>query len=204
VEWSDTVKFFAALFAIMNPIGGMPVFLSVTDGKSNRERARIAFVCAATVAIILVVCVLLGAELLKAFGISVGGLRAAGGLIILSVAFSLLHAKPSGIHQSEGDADAQESPAVYPLAMPMIAGPGAISTVIVYAHGTHGVAGYGTLIAVILLMAVLIYAGMRMAVATSSFLGAAGMNIITRLMGIILAAIAVEMVFSGAQALLAG
>lgn len=203
MDWSDTVKFFAALFAIMNPIGGMPVFLSVTAGKSNAERARIALVCAASVAIILVVCVLLGAELLKAFGISVAGLRAAGGLIILSIAFSLLHAKASGIHQTDGDADAQESPAVYPLAMPMIAGPGAISTVIVFTHGTQGAAGYATLIAVILLMTVLIYAGMRMAVVTSRYLGQAGMNIITRLMGIVLAAIAVEMVFSGARVLLA-
>ena len=148
------------------------------------------------------VCVLLGAELLKAFGISVAGLRAAA-VIILSIAFSLLHAKASGIHQTEGDADAQESPAVYPLAMPMIAGPGAISTVIVFAHGTQGATGYATLIAVILLMAVLIYIGMRMAVGTSRYLGQAGMNIITRMMGIILAAIAVEMVFSGARVLLA-
>ena len=203
MDWNDTVKFFAALFAIMNPIGGMPVFLSVTAGKSNSERARIALVCSASVAIILVVSVVLGAELLKAFGISVAGLRTAGGLIILSIAFSLLHAKASGIHQTEGDADAQESPAVYPLAMPMIAGPGAISTVIVFAHGTQGAAGYATLIVVILLMVVLIYVGMRMAVITSRYLGEAGMNIITRLMGIVLAAIAVEMVFSGARVLLA-
>lgn len=203
MEWNDTVKFFAALFAIMNPIGGMPVFLSVTAGKSNSERARIALVCAASVAIILVVCVLLGAELLKAFGISVAGLRTAGGLIILSIAFSLLHAKASGIHQTAGDEEAQESPAVYPLAMPMIAGPGAISTVIVFAHGTQGATGYATLITVILLMTVLIYVGMRMAVVTSRYLGEAGMNVITRLMGIVLAAIAVEMVFSGARVLLA-
>jgi multiple antibiotic resistance protein len=85
----------------------------------------------------------------------------------------------------------------------MIAGPGAISTVIVFAHGAQGATGYATLIAVILAMAVLIYIGMRMAVVTSRYLGQAGMNIVTRLMGIVLAAIAVEMVFSGARVLLA-
>jgi len=115
VEWGDTVKFFAALFAIMNPIGNMPIFLSVTDGKSNAERAKVAAVSSAAVAVILVVCALIGAQLLQALGISVAGLRTAGGLIILSIAYSLLHAKPSGMHQSSGDTDAQGSPAIYPL-----------------------------------------------------------------------------------------
>jgi len=201
VEWGDTVKFFAALFAIMNPIGNMPVFLSVTDGKSNAERARVAAVSAAAVAVILAVCVLIGTELLRAFGISVAGLRTAGGLIILSIAYSLLHAKPSGMHQSVGDADAQESPAIYPLAMPMLAGPGAIATVIVFAHGAGGPEAYASLIGVIVAMAVLLYLGMRMAVMASRLLGVAGMNVITRLMGIILAAIAVEMIFAGARVL---
>jgi multiple antibiotic resistance protein len=76
----EIVKAFAALFAIMNPIGNIPIFLSVTDGKSDAERARIAGVAAAAVAAILVLCVLIGAELLRAFGISVAGLRTAGGV----------------------------------------------------------------------------------------------------------------------------
>ena len=204
MEWSDIVKFFAALFAIMNPIGGIPVFLSVTDGKTDVERARIATVASIAVALILIVCVLVGVELLRAFGISVAGLRTAGGLIILSIAYSLLHAKPSGMHQSPEDVRAQDNPAIYPLAMPMIAGPGAISTVIVFAHGAGGASAYGALIAVIVVMAFLVFLGMRMAVLASKVLGPAGMNVITRMMGIILAAIAVEMVFAGGRALLQG
>jgi MarC family membrane protein len=199
VDWGEIVKAFAALFAIMNPIGNIPIFLSVTDGKSDAERSRIAGVAAAAVAAILVACVLIGAELLRAFGISVAGLRTAGGLIILSIAYSLLHAKPSGMHHAPGDADPQENPAVYPLAMPLLAGPGAIATVIVFAHGATGYVG---LIGVVLVMAVLLFLGMRLAVPASRLLGDAGMNIITRVMGIILAAIAVEMVFAGARVLL--
>ena len=139
MEWGEIAKFFAALFAIMNPIGNIPVFLSVTDGKSGGERFRIAAVAAGAVATILVVCVLIGADLLKAFGVSVAGLRTAGGLIILSIAYSLLHAKPSGMHHAASDADSndQENPAIYPLAMPLLAGPGAITTVIVFAHGAR-------------------------------------------------------------------
>lgn len=91
---------------------------------------------------------------------------------------------------------------MYPLAMPLLAGPGAIATVIVFAHGAHGMPDYAGLIGVVVVMAVLLLLGMRLAVPASRLLGTSGMNIITRVMGIILAAIAVEMVFAGAQALL--
>jgi MarC family membrane protein len=202
VEWGETVKFFAALFAIMNPVGNIPIFLSVTDGKSDAERSKIAAVASLGVAAILVVCVLIGAELLKAFGISVAGLRVAGGLIILSIAFSLLHAKPSGMHHDPADAGAQENPGIYPLAMPLLAGPGAIATVVVFAHDAHGAAAYASLIGVVAVMAALLFLGMRLAVPASRLLGTSGMNIITRVMGIILAAIAVEMVFAGSRVLL--
>ena len=203
MDWLETVKFFAALFAIMNPVGNMPIFLSVTDGRSPAERSHIAAVAAAAVAVILAVCALIGAQLLAAFGISVAGLRTAGGLIILSIAYSLLHAKPSGMHHdAEADAEAQQNPGIYPLAMPLLAGPGAIATVIIFAHGVHGGGAYLGLIGVVVVMAALLFLGMRLAVPVSRLLGQAGMNIITRIMGIILAAIAVEMVFAGARVLL--
>jgi multiple antibiotic resistance protein len=204
VEWGDTVKFFAALFAIMNPIGGIPVFLAVTEGKSEPERFRTALVASIAVAVVLIVCALIGTELIRAFGISVAGLRTAGGLIILSIAYSLLNAKASEMHQSPEDVRAQDDPAIYPLAIPMIAGPGAISTVIVFAHGASGALANATLIGVITVMAMLVFLGMRVATLASRVLGTAGMNVITRIMGIILAAIAVEMVFAGARGLLQG
>jgi MarC family membrane protein len=202
VTWAESIKFFAALFAIMNPIGNIPVFLSVTSEKSDPERSRVAAIAAIAVAVILIVCVLVGAALLDVFGISVAGLRTAGGLIVLSIAYSLLHAKPSGMHHAPADADPKESSAIYPLAMPLLAGPGAIATVIVFAHGATGVAAYASLIGVVLLMAALLFLGMRLAVPASKFLGEAGMNVITRVMGIVLAAIAVEMVFAGARVLM--
>jgi len=204
VEWGEIVKFLAALFAIMNPIGNIPIFLSVTDGCTSAQRARIAWVTSAAVTAILVICVLIGAALLGAFDISIAGLRTAGGLIVLSIAFSLLNAKPSGIHHETADAAPQNDPAVYPLAIPLLAGPGAISTAIIFAHGAHGVEGTAGLVAAIVVMAVLLYLGMRLAVPASRLLGTAGMNVITRIMGIILAAISVQMIFAGAKVLLQG
>ncbi len=202
MEWGEIVKFFAALFAIMNPVGNIPVFLSVTDGRSDAERARIATVAAIAVALILTACVLVGALVLEAFQISIAGLRTAGGLIVLSIAFSLLHARPSGMHHTAGDAAAQDDPAVYPLAMPLMAGPGAIATAIVFAHGASDPAGYGALIGVVVVMAAMLYLAMRLAVPASRLLGQAGMNVVTRLMGIILAAISVQMIFAGARVLM--
>jgi multiple antibiotic resistance protein len=202
MDWGELVRFFAALFAIMNPIGNMPIFLSVTEGRTDAERSRTAFVAATAVAAILSVCVLIGAQLLHVFGISVDALRTAGGLIILSIAYSLLHAEPSGMHHDPAEMVAQENPGVYPLAMPLLAGPGAIATVIVFAYGARGAPPYAGLIGVVLVMAVLLLLGMRLAVPASRLFGPAGMNIITRVMGIILAAIAVEMVFAGARGLL--
>ena len=85
--------------------------------------------------------------------------------------------------------------------MPLLAGPGAIATVIVFAHNAHDGMAYGELIGVVVVMAVLLFAGMRLAVPASKLLGQSGMNIVTRVMGIILAAIAVEIVFAGARVL---
>ena len=114
MDWADLIRFFAALFAIMNPVGNIPIFLSVTAGRSAAERSRIAFIASIAVAAILIVCVLLGHQLLAAFGISIAGLRTAGGLIVLSIAFSLLQSKPSGIHHdASAQPDEQQSPAVY-------------------------------------------------------------------------------------------
>ncbi len=204
MESGEIVRFFAALFAIMNPIGNIPIFLSVTDGCSSTERARIAWVASAAVAAILALCVLIGSAMLNVFDISVAGLRAAGGLIVLSIAYSLLNAKPSGMHHEAADAAPKDNPAIYPLAMPLLAGPGAISTVIVFAHSAPGASGAAWLIGVIGLMAALLYLGMRLAVPAARLLGDAGMNVITRIMGIILSAIAVQMIFAGAKVLIQG
>ncbi len=204
MDWAEVIKFFAALFAIMNPLGNIPVFLSVTDGRSDRERARIAAVASVAVAAILGACVLVGALFLDAFQISIAGLRTAGGLIVLSIAYSLLHARPSGMHHAPGSAVPQDDPAVYPLAMPLMAGPGAIATTIVFAHGATGTAAHAGLVGVVVAMAALLYVAMRLAVPVSRLLGEAGMNVATRLMGIVLAAIAVQMIFAGARVLMQG
>jgi multiple antibiotic resistance protein len=196
----EFLRFAAALFAIMNPFGNIPIFLSVTADRSDAERRGIALITSAAVLITLLVAATLGEEILALFGISVGAFRIAGGIIILILALSMLHAQPSGVHHSAEEEDAgkvKDDPSFFPLAIPLIAGPGSMTTVIIYAQHAEGVLGWITIAAVIVLMSGVLLLALRAADRLSRLLGTTGMNVLTRLMGIILAAIAVEMMLGG-------
>jgi multiple antibiotic resistance protein len=196
----EFLRFAAALFAIMNPFGGVAIFLSITADRSAAERGRIATMTAAAVLITLLVAAVLGEQILALFGISVGAFQIAGGIIILILALSMLHAQPSGVHHSAQEEDAgkaKENPAVFPLAIPMIAGPGSMATVILYAQHVQGVLSALAIGAVIVLMCALLLVALHAADRMSAFLGTTGLNVLTRLMGMLLAAIAVEMMVGG-------
>ena len=196
----EFLRFAAALFAIMNPFGNIAIFLSITADRSPAERARIATLASAAVLITLLVVAVLGEEILALFDISVGSFRIAGGIIILILALSMLHAQPSGVHHSEEEEDAgkeKDNPAFFPLAIPLIAGPGSIATVILYSQRAHGLLETATIGLVILLMCALLLITLRAADRLSGFLGTTGLNVMTRLMGMLLAAIAVEMMVGG-------
>jgi multiple antibiotic resistance protein len=197
---SEFVKFAAALFAILNPFGNTAIFLSVTADRSSAERQRIALMAAAAVLVTLLVAAAIGEEILALFGISIGAFRVAGGVIVLLIGLSMLHARPSGVHHSaeeEAAGQQKDNPAIFPLAIPVIAGPGAIATVILYAQHAEGIGGALTIGIVILLMCGVLLLALRAADRLSSLLGPTGMNVLTRLMGMILAAIAVEMMAGG-------
>ncbi|HXV24193.1 MAG TPA: MarC family protein [Alphaproteobacteria bacterium] len=197
---SEFVKFAAALFAILNPFGNTAIFLSVTAERSAAERRTIALMTAAAVLITLLVAAVVGQEILALFGISIGSFRIAGGVIIMLIALSMLHARPSGVHHSaseESDGQQKDNPAIFPLAIPVIAGPGAMATVILYAEHARGIGGALVIGAVIVLMCLILLITLRAAGRLSSFLGPTGMNVLIRLMGMILAAIAIEMIAGG-------
>jgi multiple antibiotic resistance protein len=197
---SELLRFAAALFAIMNPLGNTAIFLSVTAERSPAERNRIAWTTAVAVLITLLVTALLGEQILALFGISLGAFRTAGGVIILLIALAMLHARQSGVHhsaQEETEGQHKDDPAVFPLAIPMIAGPGTMATVILYGEHARGIGGALAIGAVIVLMSVVLLVALRVAGRLSSLLGPTGMSVLTRLMGMILAAIAVEMIAAG-------
>ena len=203
---TELITFGTAMFTILNPIGNTAVFAGMVSERSNADRRAIAVRCAVAVAVILVVTVWLGEEILKLFGVEVASLEAAGGLIIALVAMSMLYVKRDGIHGSglRGDEDASDSIAVVPLAMPLVAGPGAIATVIVSTKTNEGIEANLIMSSVCVGMSVVLVVSFLSAGVISRVLGPAGMNLVTKFMGLILLAIAVEMFASGAKGLLPG
>ena len=200
------ITFATAMFTILNPIGNTAIFAGMVSERSKADRRAIVIRCAFAVAVILIVTVWLGEEILKLFGVEVASLEAAGGLIIALVAMSMLYAKRDGIHGSGlgGDEDAEDSIAVVPLAMPLVAGPGAIATVIVNTQTHQGIEANLMMSLVCVGMSVVLVGSFLSAGVITRLLGPSGMNLVTKFMGLILLAIAVEMLASGAKGLLPG
>lgn len=200
-EWSDLFKITVGLLAIVNPIGGIPLFISVTRGWPATERARIARTVAFTVFSVLLTTLFLGDRILEFFGISISSFQVGGGILLLLLAVSMLQARESPIRQTPEEAEEaadRQAVGVVPLGIPLLAGPGAISSVIIASHQAHGgLIGQLRLAIPVLLISLLVWGVFLLAVRISNRLGTTGINIATRLMGLILAAMAVEFIAKG-------
>lgn len=204
---TDYIKIFISMIAIVNPIGVMPIFLEVIADMKDTMRYKIINVVAITVCFILLVSLFFGEFILGFFGISVHSFRVGSGILIMLMAISMMHAKISPISQTQEEADEshdKESVAVVPLSIPLLAGPGAISTIIIDAHRGTGVAHYGIIALEIGLLSVTLWIVLRMSPFISRHISATGINIFTRIMGLILAAIAVEFIANGLKGLFPG
>ena len=202
--FNEYLKFFVAMVAVVNPVGMIPVFINLTANQEVSERNKTGTVSALSVGIILLAVLFSGEAILRFFGISVGSFRVGGGILILLMAISMLNAKMSNIRQTkeeELDSAERESVAVVPLATPLLAGPGAISTVILYAQRHHAPLHHLYLSLAILALAALTALLMRMAPHISQWLGKTGINIVTRLMGLVMAAMGVEFIAHGLKQL---
>jgi multiple antibiotic resistance protein len=201
------LKFLAALLALLNPLYGIPIFLGLTQGFTPAERNRTALIATVTVTITALVSVLLGEEVLALFGIDIPSFRIAGGVIILGIALAMLKADepPPGDARAASEGSARKNIAIVPLAIPLTIGPGTIATAIVFAHQKDGFAGeIVTLVPVVLFACVLVGLGLRFAGPISEFFGPTVISVITRVMAIILAAVAIEMITVGVFAAIEG
>ena len=199
-EWSDLIKLTVALMAIVDPVAGIPVFLSTTAGYTQAERRRVTQVVAITVFCVLAAAALIGTQVLHFFGISIPSFLIAGGILLLLMAISMLQARESGIRKTPDEAEEaseKDAVAVVPLAIPLLAGPGAISTMIIATHHSEGFLGHFNLLIPAALIAITVWATLAAATRISERLGKIGMNIITRVMGLIIAAIGVEYIYRG-------
>ena len=199
-EWAILFKVAIALFAIVNPIGCLPIFISATEGWSKRARERTAKTVAFTVFMVLIVSAFLGDQILNFFSISIPSFQVGGGILLMLIAISMMHGKQSGTKQTPEEAQTlaeRDVIAIVPLSIPLLAGPGAISQMIITAQQNPSFVGHVSLIAPVFVVCVIIWLTLRLSVAIANRLGSIGINIVTRLMGLILAAMAVEFVAHG-------
>lgn len=206
-EWTELLKMTIALLAIVDPFGVIPVFVSAMGGISDAERARAARTVALTVFTVLAVAALAGDRVLGFFGISLAAFMVGGGILLLLHAISMLQVQGTRLRQTPEEAiEASEKHAmgVVPIGIPLLAGPGAISSVIIYANQGSGTWGAYLPLAPILVVAIIVWLAFRGSAAIAGRLGVTGLNIVTRLMGLLLAAMAVEITARGLLRLFPG
>lgn len=200
MTFTEFFNFFITLLIIANPMAALPAFLNVTASDSFSQRKKIALTTGLAVLVILIMMTFIGRSFLEILGIQVYAFQITGGLILLLLAFSMLNASPSRIQETQEEqkeAKKKESVAIVPLAIPLIAGPGAISTIIleVSLKPSFTLQLYVTLACVIvsLLMGSLLY----FASGLEKKLGQTGLNIFSRIGGLILAAMSIQTVANG-------
>ncbi len=207
LEYSLYLKFFIGLVAIINPLGLLPVFVSLTSHQTPIERMRTNTTANLAVMIILWVSMFFGQVILDVFGISIASFRIAGGSLITLIAWSMLQGKLGEVRhnkEEKGESVAKESIAVVPLALPLMAGPGAISSTIVYASQfrTPGqLLGLSLVVVVFSLFSWLVF---RAAPLLFRLMGKTGINVVTRIMGLIMMSLGIEIIVAGLKYMFPG
>lgn len=197
--------FVAGLFAIVNPVGNIGIFASLTQGRSGDDARYAAWTCAVACVVTLLIATWGGDYVLEFFGITVDALRAAGGIIVLLIGLSMLANNEEHRHTEPDREDAKSRPTfgTVPLVIPIVAGPGNIATVLVAVQHQH-VLAKAEISGVILVMSIAVGILFSLGKPIADRLGVAGMAVVTRLMGMILATIAITMLAIGLKGLMPG
>nr|WP_283946095.1 YchE family NAAT transporter [Kosakonia sp. R1.Fl] len=200
-------KFFIGLFALVNPVGIIPVFISMTSYQMTAARNKTNLTANLSVAIILWTSLFLGDAILQLFGISIDSFRIAGGILVVTIAMSMISGKlgeDKQNKQEKSETAIRESIGVVPLALPLMAGPGAISSTIVWGTRYHTVEHLIGFTVAIALFALSSWGLFRIAPWLVRLLGQTGINVITRIMGLLLMALGIEFIVAGARSLFPG
>ncbi len=199
--WFDATLFgavFVTLFVIMDPLGSIPLFLGLTSGRTNRTRARLAGQAVLVSLLVISLFAVVGQQILDFLGIGIPALQGAGGLLLLIVALELL---------TDRQDDPSEVPdvnvALVPLGTPLLAGPGAIVATIVFVQQSDGLADRTAIAAGIVAIHVAVYLSLRFSVGITRVIRESGIVLLTRIAGLLLSAIAVQLVADSVRGFLA-
>lgn len=204
--FSEYLRFVVTLTAVLDPFLAVPIFVGLSARRSAAGRARLARAVTLTVFLVLVGAAVFGEAALELLGTSLAAFRVGGGLVLLLMSLAMLNAQVGALRQTEAEAaelEARDVAGVVPLAVPLLAGPGAISTTIIAAQA--GGAGHVTLIvACVGLVCALLWSMLALAQVIGRRMGTTGLNIATRILGLLLAAIAIETMALGLKGLFPG
>lgn len=193
------IQAIVALLAIANPLAAVPVFLEAVDGTDTKQRRKSASVAAVSVFIILLVAAVAGNWVLDIFGISISAFRCGGGLVILLMGLSMLQGRTSRVQKESLTQNDRQTKIFVPLAMPLIAGPGAITTVITIGLADPYWKNLSVALTAIMVLASVLWVMLMLSQHVHGLLGPLGQKILLRFFGLILVAIGVQFVLAGAH-----
>ena len=193
---------FLTLFVVIDPVGLVPMFGALTGGASTDYRRRMAIKGVSIAGLVLLFFVVMGFALLHILGIGLAAFRIAGGLLLLLLAIDMVFARQSGLRSTTRaeteEARMRDDISVFPLAIPLIAGPGAMTTLLLMVSTAHGnipdIAVVLGLLFVVLLIALIV---LLLSVRILAFMGETGANVVTRLLGVLLSALAIQFILTG-------
>lgn len=206
MHWNHYISFLISMIAITNPAGSLAVFLSMTHHKSELERRKIAMIVTLTIFVVLFIITWTGIPILNVFGISLPAFEMTGGLIILLRALSMLHSKetPTSKTAEELENQARESIAVVPLGIPIIAGPGAMTNTIIFSQNFSSFIDKVYISFGVFLVSLIIGVGLFFSTHIGKIIGETSIKIMTRIMGLLLASIAMSMITNGLKQIFPG
>jgi multiple antibiotic resistance protein len=189
---------FTTLFIIIDPMGLAPIFLALTSGMTKAQRRAIAIRSCLIGGALMLAFLFLGEALLGFIGISMPAFRIAGGVLLFLTALEMLFQKRQARREDNAtEVETHDDPSVFPLAMPLIVGPGAITTIILLAGQANGAADLAAVAAVMFTVLASVFVAFLLAPYLERLLGKTGINILTRLLGMLLAALAVQFILDG-------
>jgi multiple antibiotic resistance protein len=198
---------FLLLFVVIDPIGLAPIFAALTHGDSEAERRRMAVRGTLLAGAVLVTFALIGEALLAALHIGLPAFRIAGGALLFLLAIDMVFARHSGVRsptqREQAEAEHKRDISVFPLAIPLLAGPGAITTVLLATSRGTSPAALGALLAMLVLVLLLALVSLLLSTRLMRLLGETGSNVVSRVLGIVLTALAVQFILDGLRASLA-
>ena len=197
IDYAFLVTAFTTLFVVIDPPGQAPIFMALTQGMDPAKRRGVAIRACLTAAVILAMFTAFGESVLGFVGISMPAFRVAGGVLLFLTAIEMLFERRTKRRESNAEEEENTDPSVFPLAIPFIAGPGSIATIILLAGQAPGLQGTAIVIGVMFSVVAVVLTLYLSSGVLARLLGKTGLNVMTRLLGMLLAALSVQFILSG-------